>query len=721
MSKKNTMITNFFRTSKSGVQNTNFSNNKSTFSTLQDSTKLSDVNKKYDNSSSSSSANSKTVSLKRKNNEITLSQSTDIQYNNDNVTNKKSKTFSAPAPPESRRTEPKKTSNKQLTLVKKLHQLQGKIENLREERKQMEETSNVESEVDLNKELDNINQWIRESLLERNKIKEQYNKLFGEKKEDGLNIQKEKVMLCNVHGRIKIPGACIEMIDSPQFQRLRYLKQLGLCYYVYPTACHNRFEHSIGVMHLAGKLVHGVLDRQPYLKSRVNITDILCVQLAGLCHDLGHGPFSHVFDNVLLKRLDPNSNWTHEDAGCDIIDYMISNEIVDLEKYGINHDDDVSFIKECIIGVDKPECIRRDRENSWKRERFLYFIINNTESGLDVDKLDYYQRDCKAAGIQANDAFDELLDTAMVMECADGVERLAYPDKYYENVFDAFRIRFDLHHKVYQHRVVKAVEYMLVDALIAAHDHFTIRGTNNKRKKLMECLNEPPTEMREGKKGDLAAYTRLNDSVWTMIQNESNPKLRKAQALLSRIENRDIYRCIGGIPLPEDVEKQMKDAKERGKKNGKGDLEIFEQEEKILSEICRNTNIPVGKLRLCINNMHHGKKEKNPVDEIYFYKKNGAKAQKVDSKKYDNILPKQFIDKQMKIYVTERKYGVEARNAFTNWCTNKGSTSPTLSFSQSQAIFYDRYNNSSSSSMDDGDDDGGVSDLFEVKKKKKNM
>ena len=97
--------------------NLNFSNNKSTFSTLQDSTKLSDVNKKYDNSSSSSSANSKTVSLKRKNNEITLSQSTDIQYNNDNVTNKKSKTFSSPAPPE-----PKKTSNKQLTLVKKLHQ-----------------------------------------------------------------------------------------------------------------------------------------------------------------------------------------------------------------------------------------------------------------------------------------------------------------------------------------------------------------------------------------------------------------------------------------------------------------------------------------------------------------------------------------------------------------------------------------------------------------------
>ena len=120
-------------------------------------------------------------------------------------------------------------------------------------------------------------------------------------------------MLDNVHGREKIPSACVEIIDTPQFQRLRSLKQLGLCYYVFPTACHNRFEHSIGVMHLAGKLVRGVLDRQPHLKFRVSDIDILCIQLAGLCHDLGHGPFSHVFDNVLLKRLNPTSKWTHED------------------------------------------------------------------------------------------------------------------------------------------------------------------------------------------------------------------------------------------------------------------------------------------------------------------------------------------------------------------------------------------------------------------------
>ena len=95
-----------------------------------------------------------------------------------------------------------------------------------------------------------------------------------------------------------------------------------------------------------------------------------------------------------------------------------------------------------------------------------------------------------------------------------------------------------------------------------------------------------------------------------MIQNDTNPKLKKAQDLLSRIENRQIYRCIGGISLPTDIEKQIKDAKQRGKENGRGDLEVFEQEQIILSEICRDTNVPAEKLRLCICNMHHGKKEK---------------------------------------------------------------------------------------------------------------
>ena len=75
--------------------------------------------------------------------------------------------------------------------------------------------------------------------------------------------------------------------------------------------------------------------------------------------------------------------------------------------------------------------------------------------------------------------------------------------------------------------------------------------------------------------------------------------------------------------VPTDIEKANQDAKTK-KREWQGDLEVFEQEQIILSEICRDTNVPAEKLRLCICNMHHGKKEKNPVNQVYFFKKNGV-------------------------------------------------------------------------------------------------
>lgn len=122
-----------------------------------------------------------------------------------------------------------------------------------------------------------------------------------------------------IHGHIEIHPLCVKIMDTPQFQRLRYLKQLGGAYFVYPGASHNRFEHSLGcvswhwntdntinldnyceiliclinnilhlffrVCHLAWQLVTSLKDRQPELE--ISEPDILCVKIAGLCHDLG--------------------------------------------------------------------------------------------------------------------------------------------------------------------------------------------------------------------------------------------------------------------------------------------------------------------------------------------------------------------------------------------------------------------------------------------------
>lgn len=159
-----------------------------------------------------------------------------------------------------------------------------------------------------------------------------------------------KVMNDPIHGHIEIPSLCISILDTPQFQRLRNLKQLGTTYWVFPGASHNRFEHSIGVCHLAGELARNLQTRQPELG--ITDVDVLCVQIAGLCHDLGHGPFSHLFEHSLIHALDPCSAWTHEKASIMMLDHLIESNNLwpTFEKNDLTKTD-LIFIKEMIYGL----------------------------------------------------------------------------------------------------------------------------------------------------------------------------------------------------------------------------------------------------------------------------------------------------------------------------------------------------------------------------------
>ncbi|XP_054651205.1 deoxynucleoside triphosphate triphosphohydrolase SAMHD1 isoform X2 [Dunckerocampus dactyliophorus] len=162
--------------------------------------------------------------------------------------------------------------------------------------------------------------------------------------------QTNKVFNDPIHGHVELHPLLVKIIDTPQFQRLRNIKQLGGTYFVFPGASHNRFEHSIGVGYLAGQLVKALNERQPELL--ITHRDILCVQIAGLCHDLGHGPFSHMFDAKFIPKARPDITWKHEKASIDMFDHLVnSNNLKPLmEQHGLCLPEDLDFIKELFAG-----------------------------------------------------------------------------------------------------------------------------------------------------------------------------------------------------------------------------------------------------------------------------------------------------------------------------------------------------------------------------------
>uniref|UniRef100_A0A7N8YLA0 Deoxynucleoside triphosphate triphosphohydrolase SAMHD1-like n=1 Tax=Mastacembelus armatus TaxID=205130 RepID=A0A7N8YLA0_9TELE len=296
----------------------------------------------------------------------------------------------------------------------------------------------------------------------------------------------------------------VKIIDTPQFQRLRNIKQLGGAYFVYPGASHNRFEHSLGVAYLAGELVEALSRKQPELK--IDDRDILCVKIAGLCHDLGHGPFSHLFDGKFIPKARPDIKWKHEEASVKMFDYLMEDDEVEEEmsEYHLT-DQDVTFIKEMIDPkgqtkeTDTPDVSHLKLwpyKGRGQEKSFLYEIVSNSTNGIDVDKFDYFARDSHHLGIQNNFDHRRFLEFARVCK-VDGQKHICSRDKEEWNLIDMFNTRTGLHRRAYQHTVTKIIENMINDAFLKADPFIQIEGSGGKMFKLSTAID------------DMEAYTKL--------------------------------------------------------------------------------------------------------------------------------------------------------------------------------------------------------------------
>jgi HD superfamily phosphohydrolase len=149
-----------------------------------------------------------------------------------------------------------------------------------------------------------------------------------------------------IHGYIEISDKMNKIISDPYFQRLRYIKQTAMAYMVYPSMLHSRFEHSLGVMHLAREFARYVISNSG-LKDEEGL--IQMIALTGLLHDIGHVAFSHTFENFLLLanqvyglKVKEEGKKTHVNYGTYLIENVLGS-IIDKE-FTEFYPDPVKFI-----------------------------------------------------------------------------------------------------------------------------------------------------------------------------------------------------------------------------------------------------------------------------------------------------------------------------------------------------------------------------------------
>jgi len=233
-------------------------------------------------------------------------------------------------------------------------------------------------------------------------------------------INKKKIINDPVYGFITIPYDILyDIIEEPCFQRLRRIKQLGLTHYVYPGALHTRFHHALGAMHLMTEAIN-------VLKSKgIKITkkEAKAVTIAILLHDIGHGPFSHALENMLIDQH-------HEFLS---LRYM---ELLNKKYKG-----------ELNLAI-----------KLFKGEYKKKFLCQLISSQLDMDRLDYLTRDSFYSGVlEGRVGYDRIIKMLNVHN-----DNLVVEEKGIYSVENLLIARRFMYLQVYLHKAVISAEQMLI-------------------------------------------------------------------------------------------------------------------------------------------------------------------------------------------------------------------------------------------------------------------
>ena len=446
----------------------------------------------------------------------------------------------------------------------------------------------------------------------------------------------KKVSRDPIHSEVFLYPLEIITVDTPPVQRLRFLSQLAGATIVYPGATHTRFAHSLGTMHIAGMYAKNLF-KDPS-KERI-------IRLAGLLHDIGHGPFSHQFDDVVYKKLGIEEG--HDEYRKRILIEIMPKEMLkaferitrnDLKKAVIQDvklilKEDVKDIEKCFEKIIKMVLEVFDGEKTGSVE------FNIVQGPLGADRLDFLLRDSYYSGTRhfGTGAMDRIIRNSMIKKM-NGKDILCYHIKVMDDIYAMLFGRFMMYKNVYFHKTARAADLMLQEILNSA------------------CK---PLNLEERVK-NLEDFIELtDDTVLVEIERHFKDLVEKYSKELKKDKNEVAESLLKGDMVLEPIDYELVEAYKLVKKYRKRDvwklvIEIpFSLEGIDPSVVSHSIAIDVlQKIRLKLENaLSDGKIEKKDLSKVKWILENFEDIFKVDTPyKLTLVHPAEFLQSNVYIY-----------------------------------------------------------------------
>ena len=237
---------------------------------------------------------------------------------------------------------------------------------------------------------------------------------------------------------------------------------------------------------------------------------LICI--GALIHDLGHGPFSHLFDELT------NSN--HEQRSIELFKFMN-------QKYKLNYSDtQIEFISNVIIPTNNyinkfNESRKEEGYTFYGTSSYMFDIVSN-KNGIDVDRMDYIMRDIKATGLNYGIDYETIMNNSLISKSG-----IIYSQKSYDVIENFYKTRNILYKDIYNHKTVRLLEHMIKEIIINSSKLINIK----------EIINDNKWE----------EFINLNDYIIDEINNSENND--KSKEIINKIKKRDLYKLYGEIQL----------------------------------------------------------------------------------------------------------------------------------------------------------------------------